>query len=268
MLITVKHLFSKILVLVFFSLLSSCDFTSGVNRDILLAQGYVDSQEFSKAVELYERILKKNPSKIIKTKINFQLAEIYYLYLDQQVKALKYYEFIVENVDDPLWQVKSLEKIADINFSFAKNYNNSLKAYQLLMKFKPKLKNYDYYFFRTAESYFELGNYNKAKEIFTQIYSQQSSTYYVQSIYLLGLVAFYEKNWELSINYWMEYLKREKRKDLITKVKFLIANAYESNEKLKEAYNIYYSLLPVYPNPEVLKSRLKSLYNRRVARKR
>ena len=116
-----KHLYNKILLLFLVFLSSSCDFTSGVNRDILLAQGYVDSQEFQKAVELYERILKKNPSKIIKTKINFQLAEIYYLYLDQQVNALKYYEFIVENVDDPLWQVKSLEKIADINFSFSKN---------------------------------------------------------------------------------------------------------------------------------------------------
>lgn len=266
--ITVKHLFSKILVLVLFSLITSCDFTSGVNRDILLAQGYVDSQEFSKAVELYERILKKNPSKIIKTKINFQLAEIYYLYLDQQVKALKYYEFIVENVDDPLWQVKSLEKIADINFSFAKNYNQAIKAYQTLMDFKPRLKNYDSYLFRLGESYFEMGNYKRSKEIFLQILNDQSGEFYTMAFYQMGLVEFYIKNWEEAVNYWLEYLKREKRKDLIIKVKFLIANAYESNEKLKEAYNIYYSLLPSYPNPGVLKARLKSLYNRRVARKR
>ncbi len=263
-----KHLYNKILLLFLVFLSSSCDFTSGVNRDILLAQGYVDSQEFQKAVELYERILKKNPSKIIKTKINFQLAEIYYLYLDQQVNALKYYEFIVENVDDPLWQVKSLEKIADINFSFSKNYPEAIKAYQTLMSFKPKLKNFDYYLFRLGESYFEVGNYKKSKEIFNQILSEQNGEYYTLAYYQMGLVEFYNKKWDEAVEYWMEYLKREKRKDLITKVKFLIANAYESNEKLKEAYNIYYSLLPTYPNPEVLKSRLKSLYSRRVARKR
>lgn len=263
-----KILFSKLFFILLVLGLSSCDFTSGLNQDILSAQKYVDNQEFSKAVELYERVLKKNPSKLIKTKINYQLAEIYYLYLDEQVKALKYYHFIVDNVDDPLWQVKSLEKIADINFSFAKNYLEAIRAYQILMQVKPRLKNYDYYYMRVGESYFEMGNYKKAKEIFNQIISEPTHPHYVDAFYQMGLIEFYDKNWDKAVEFWLEYLKRERRKDHIVKTKFLIANAYESNEKLKEAYNIYYSLLPVYPNPEVLRARLKSLYARRVARKR
>jgi tetratricopeptide (TPR) repeat protein len=262
------HLFSKLFILLMVLGFSSCDFTSGLNQDILSAQKYVDQQNFAKAVELYERVLKKNPSKIIKTKINYQLAEIYYLYLDEQVKALKYYQFIVDNVDDPLWQVKSLEKMADINFSFAKKYPEAIRSYQILMKVKPRLGNYDYYFLRVGESYFEMGMYNKAREIFNQIISQPTNPYYVEAYYQMGLIEFYNKNWDQAVEYWMEYLKRERRKDQIVKTKFLIANAYESNEKLKEAYNIYYSLLPSYPNPEVLRARLKSLFARRVARKR
>ncbi len=260
-----KILFSKLLIFLF---VLGCDFTSGLNQDILSAQKYVDNQQFDKAVELYERILVKNPSKVIKTKINYQLAEIYYLYLDQQVKALKYYQFIVDNVDDPLWQVKALEKIADINFSFARNFNESIHAYQILMQVKPRLSNYDYYFLRVGESYFELGRYDKAREIFNQIINQPTNPYYVEAYNQMALIEFYNKNWDKAVDYWLEYLKREKRKDQIVKVKFLIANAYESNEKLKEAYNIYYSLLSTYPNPDVLRARLKSLYARRVARKR
>ncbi len=263
-----RPLFNNLFLLFFVLGLSSCDFTSGLNQDILAAQTYVDNQDFHKAVELYERILKKNPSKLIKTKINYQLAEIYYLYLDEQVKALKYYQFIVDNVDDPLWQVKSLEKIADINFSFAKNYHEAIHAYQILMQVKPKLKNFDYYYLRVGESYFEMGGFNKARNIFNQIISQPMNPYYIEAFYQMGLIEFYNKNWDKAVEQWLEYLKREKRKDQIVKVKFLIANAYESSEKLKEAYNIYYSLLPVYPNPDVLRSRLKSLYARRVARKR
>ena len=264
-----RHLlFSKLFILLMVLGFSSCDFTSGLNQDILSAQKYVDQQNFAKAVELYERVLKKNPSKIIKTKINYQLAEIYYLYLDEQVKALKYYQFIVDNVDDPLWQVKSLEKMADINFSFAKKYPEAISAYQILMKVKPRLGNYDYYFLRVGESYFEMGNYAKAREIFNQIISQPTNPYYVEAYNQMGLIEFYNKNWDQAVEYWMEYLKRERRKDQIVKTKFLIANAYESNEKLKEAYNIYYSLLPSYPNPDVLRARLKSLFARRVARKR
>jgi tetratricopeptide (TPR) repeat protein len=263
-----RHLFSKFLFLLMLLGLGSCDFTSGLNRDILAAQKYVDNQEFSQAVELYERILIKNPSKPIKTKINYQLAEIYYLYLDQQVKALKYYQFIVDNVDDPLWQVKSLEKIADINYSFAKSYKEAIHAYQILMQVKPRLKNFDYYDLRVGESYFQMGDYTKAREIFNQILNQPTNPYYVEAFNQMALIEFYSQNWDKAIDYWLEYLKREKRKDQIVNVKFMIANAYESNEKLKEAYNIYYSLLPSYPNPEVLRARLKSLYDRRVARKR
>jgi tetratricopeptide (TPR) repeat protein len=264
-----RHLFNKCSILIIvLGLGCSCDFTSGLNRDILNAQEYVDKQEFSKAVELYERVLKKNPSKIIKTKINYQLADIYYLYLDQQVKALNYYQYIVDNEDNPLFQVKALERIADINFSFAKNFNESIRAYEVLMQFRPKLKNFDYYYLRVGESYFEDGKYNKAREIFNQILNQPTNPYYVEAFNQMGLIEFYNKNWDKAVEYWMEFLKRERRKDQIVKVKFLIANAYESNEKLKEAYNIYYSLLPAYPNPDVLRARLKSLYSRRVARKR
>lgn len=266
--ILVRQLFNSLFFILLILGISSCDFTSGLNQDILSAQKYVDNQEFANAVELYERILKKNPSKIIKTKINYQLAEIYYLYLDEQVKALKYYQFIVDNVDDPLWQVKSIEKIADINFSFAKNFKESIRAYEILMGVKPRLKDYDYYFLRVGESYFEMGKYEKAREIFNQILSQPTNPHYLEAFNQMALIEFYNKNWDKAVEFWFEYLKREKRKDQIVKVKFLIANAYESNEKLKEAYNIYYSLLPVYPNPEVLKARLKSLFARRVARKR
>lgn len=263
-----RLLFNNVIIILMVLGFSSCDFTSGLNQDILSAQKYVDQQNFAKAVQYYERVLKKNPSKLIKTKINYQLAEIYYLYLDEQVKALKYYQFIVDNVDDPLWQVKSLEKMADINFTFARDFPRAISAYQILMNVKPRLKNYEFYFLRVGEAYFEMGNYNKAREIFNQIISQPTNPYYVEAYNQMGLIEFYSKNWDKAVEYWMEYLKRERRKDQIIKVKFLIANAYESGEKLKEAYNIYYSLLPSYPNPEVLRARLKSLYARRVARKR
>jgi tetratricopeptide (TPR) repeat protein len=171
-------------------------------------------------------------------------------------------------VDDPLWQVKSLEKIADINFSFSKNFYEAIHAYQILMQVKPRLKDFDYYDLRVGESYFEMGKYQKAREIFNKILSQPTNPHYVEAFNQMGLIEFYNKNWDKAVEYWFEYLKRERRKEQIVKTKFLIANAYESNEKLKEAYNIYYSLLPSYPNPDVLRARLKSLYARRVARKR
>ena len=60
----------------------------------------------------------------------------------------------------------------------------------------------------------------------------------------------------------------EKREDLIVEAKFLIANAFESSEDLKRAWDIYYSIKGSYPNTKVIFERLNSIRDRRVARKR
>lgn len=248
--------------------LGSCDFTSGLNREILSAQGYVEAQDYQKASEAYERLLRKSPGKNIQSKIHYQLAEIYYLYLSQQPRALEHYKYIVENDENPTSQVRALEKIADISFSFSKKYTEAIRAYQTLLAFRPELQNADFYDFRVAQSYFESGHLAKADQRFMRQSADTNHAHHVESFYYLGLIRFYQQKWEPAVEKWLEYIKREKRKDLIVKTKFLIANAYESGEKLKEAYNIYYSLLDDHPNPQVIKDRLKALYARRVARKR
>ena len=68
--------------------------------------------------------------------------------------------------------------------------------------------------------------------------------------------------------FWDKYISLEKRRDNIVQTKFLMGNAYETMEELKKAYNIYYSILGEYPNNDVIKNRLNSLYKRRIARKR
>lgn len=264
--LSTKILKAPLLAGLFF--LGSCDFTSGLNREILTAQDYVESQNYEKAAEAYERLLRKSPGKNLQTKIHYQLAEIYYLYLNQQPRALEHYKYIVENDENPRNQVRSLEKIADINFSFTKKYPEAIRAYQTLLTFQPRLQNADFYDFRVAEAQFESGQLTKAEQRFTKHSIDTNHAHHVESFYYLGLIRFYQQRWEGAVEQWLEYIKREKRKDLIVKTKFLIANAYESGEKLKEAYNIYYSLLDDHPNPQVIKDRLKALYARRVARKR
>lgn len=261
-----KKIKSKLILLFF--IFSGCGFTSGLYKDILEAQDYVSNRNFEKASEIYESILEKKPTQTIDIKINYQLGEIYSIYLNDYKKALIHYKNVISKANEPLWQVKSLEKIGQISYENLKDYENSKYAYKKLMNFIPKLQNQNFYKFRFAESLFQEEKYKESTEIFKELTQERSSEYGTESYYYIGLINFYEEKWENSISYWFEYLKREKRKDKIVQVKFMIANAYESSEQLKEAYNIYYSIIGNYPNPEVIKSRLKSLYARRVARKR
>ena len=254
------------LFIILFLLMTGCDFTSGLHKEILEAQDHITRREFKKAAAVYENILKKKPSKTIKIKINFHLGEIYSIYLNDQQKALQHFQKLISSSNEPSWQVKALEKIGEIQFEEFKNYNEAKRVYEKLMGFVPKLERQEEYTFRYAQCEFHLKNYGKSAEIFKEL--GKNNQLGADAFYYLGLGHFYKGEWDDAINYWFDYLKRERRKDKIVQVKFLIANAYESAEKLKEAYNIYYSIIGEYPNPSVIESRLNSLYERRVARKR
>ena len=54
------------------------------------------------------------------------------------------------------------------------------------------------------------------------------------------MIFFQTERWDDSIAVWKDYLNLETRKDNIVMAKFLIANAYETVEKLKE-YGFEYS---------------------------
>lgn len=249
-------------------ILSGCGFTSGSYKDILRAQEYISNRNYKKAVNIYRSILLRKPSKKIKIKINYQLAEINSLYLDNYTDSIIHYQNVINLTSEPLWQTKALEKMASISFENTKNFKTARFAYKKLKDFIPKLKKQPFYKLRYALTYFQEERYIKSLKLLKDYIVEEKSENSREAYYHIGLINFYNKKWDTAVSYWFEYLKRENRKDKIVQIKFLIANAYESSEKLKEAYNIYYSILGSYPNPEVIRSRLNSLYQRRVARKR
>ncbi len=264
-----KNSFFIFLGLIFLSLgFLVFDFSPRIHKEILQAQGFIANQEYKKAILRYEHILERNPNKKIEVKILYQLGDLYSIYLSQNEKAIKYYQRIVNLSEDPLWLVRTEERIAEIHFSYLKNYEKALKIYDKLNRFTPKLRNQDFYQFRYSQCLLRLNYLKWAEENFKKIRKNERHEYYIRSAYFLGLINFQKKKWQKSIDYWKDYIRKETRSDNVVQVKFLMANAYETMEKLKHAYNLYYSILGEYPNTEVIQNRLNSIYNRRVARKR
>ncbi len=254
--------------LLLLSFLSSCDFTPRIHRQILIAQNYITAGDYEKAVRQYQEILEEVPPKDIKIKIFYQLGELYAISLGQYDKGLIYYDQIRNLTTEPIWLVKTGERIGDIAFTYIRDYEKSEKVYDELSNFRPKLNNYDLYEYRHAAALVEQNKLDKAVRALLPIQSNPNHKFNSESFFLQGMLHFNNKDWQKSINYLREYIKREKRKDKIVNAKYIMANAYETMEKLKTAYNIYYSILGDYPNTKVLKERLKSVYERRVARRR
>lgn len=259
---------SKILYFIIGVLITSCDFTPPLNKEILTAQQYIIHQEYKKAISKYESILKKNPPKDIQIKINYQLGDLYSIYLSQNKKSLPYYEKILEVSEDPLWLVKTQERMGEIYFSYLKDYQKSQEVYKKLSLFRPSLSKQDFYQLRYAISTLNNKEPNKAQILFDEIIAEKNHEFRTRALYFKGLIYFQKENWLKAVDAWKNYLVFEKRRDNIVQTKFLMANAYETMEHLKKAYNIYYSILGEYPNTQVIKNRLKGIYERRVARKR
>lgn len=254
--------------LAIFLCLQGCDFSSQIQNDILEAQDHIYKQEYQEAVDHYEGILLKNPSTQIRFKVLYQLSEIHTIHLGGPQRAIFYLKKILEETNDPIWIVKVKDKLGDLYFSYLHDFTEARRQYQLLLAFKPPLEKSDFYEYRLAQIYMEMGKNEEAIVIWQKIKGTTKHEYYVDSFFYTGMLSFQNQKWQSAISDWSEYLKREKRVDKQFQTKFLMANAYESMEKLDEAYQLYYSLLGKYPNTQVLKNRLKAIHARKLAQKR
>lgn len=245
-----------------------CDFSSQSNQKILDAQKLLNEFRYQEAVIKYEEVVESIPKGNLKFKLLFQIGEIYSLYLNQPERARLFFDQIIKETEDPLWKVNSTERLADIEFSQFKNYLVSGELYEKLYKFFPPLEKKDLYEIRFAKSLVETDKKFKAREVLNGIIKNPGHQHLAQAYSLLGQLEFREKNWQKAVDFWLDYLKRETNEDYIIQAKYLIANTYETMEELEKAYNIYYSLLGEYPNQQVIRNRMRSIYTRRVDRKR
>ena len=258
---------NKLIILSLF-LLSSCDFTSVVNKEILHAQELADNKQYEEAAAVYEKVLNSTVKPNVKTRIYFHLSELYTSFIPNIDKAIENYKKVLEIDVEPIWHVKSMEKIASIYYEFKKDYPQAIFYYKKLIQYYPPLENYDEYVVKILSALTELKNIDEFEKFVKDNKLSKNAKVAVKLDWYYGLIYFYNQQWMNAINRWKNYLKYEKDADSIVRAKFFLANSYEMVEMLREAYNVYYSILNEYPNKEVIQSRLESLYARRAARKR
>ena len=244
------------------------DFSPRIYKQILKAQDYIKRGNYELAVKEYNKILDDMPTDDLKVKIYYQLGDLHAIHLSNLNKGVEYFEEVLKLTNDPVWLVKSQERLGEINYTFLSNYKDARIVYERLVAFKPKLQKYELYEFRLLNIYLKLNVQDKLRSLASDILKNKSHQHYTETYYILGQIHYQNKEWNKAITFFKEYLKREKRRDRIVNVRFLIGNCFETLEKLKSAYNIYYSILGDYPNTKVIQDRLKAVYERRVARKR
>lgn len=248
--------------------LGVCNFTPTRLNEIEAAQELILQHRYKEAIASYETLLNKTLPREVRVKVYYQLGDLYSIYLSKNEKAIEYYTKAKDSTGDILWTLKTYERIAEIQFSFLKNYEESLLNYSRLTAFLPKLQRNDFYQYRQALSAFRLGKMDLAGEIFRDILMDKQHKYNVISMYYIGLIHFQKEEWKSAVVAWQKYIKNEIPDESVVQTKFLIANAYETMEELKKAYNIYRTIRGKYSNNDIVESKLRAIYDRRIARKR
>ena len=116
--------------IILFLFLTSCDFSPRLHKEILKAQNILLEQKYYQAIASYEEILKEECPSEIKVKIFFQLGELYSTHLFNNRKAISYFRKVRNETSDPRWLYESEKRIAEINFSYLNNYEESMKGYK------------------------------------------------------------------------------------------------------------------------------------------
>jgi TolA-binding protein len=250
------------------TLVCSCDYSSSLDKEIIAGQKAFKEQDYLKATKIYQEVVKKTNNRELKRKLLYRISEILLVEIRDVNSSLGSLNELLSNENDLFWQVKAREKIADINFSYKKNYKEAVYNYHLLSNYKPPLEGVDFYKYRHALALLMSEDYTTASAAFNEIYADKKSTYRLEALFYSAQIKFLQSKWEEAITLYKDYLTQESDAEKIIQAKFLIANCYEMIPKLKEAYNIYYAILEKYPNQDVILRRLKSIYERRRNRKR
>ena len=203
-----------------FFILCGCDFSPRLHKEILEAQSFINTQNYEKAALKYKKILNGVAPKKVKIKIFYQLGELYSIHLDDNNLAINYYSKILKLSEDLRELVKVEEKIAEIDFSYLKNFKRAVESYERLIKFKPRLKKHDFYHYRLGLSYLNFGKLEKAEKTFQEILRDRSHEYYLKSLYNSGLIFFKSKNWKKAIGFWETYISLEKEGTMLFKPSF------------------------------------------------
>ncbi|MGB0453911.1 MAG: tetratricopeptide repeat protein [Bacteriovoracaceae bacterium] len=259
---------TNLLIFIAGLMIQACDFTPPINKEILSAQELIKENAYEEAVKSYFKILKKNPNNDVRVKINYQIGDLYSIYLSDIEESLSYYEEVIKIAFDQRWKQKAQQRLADLYLNHLKDNVKAENLYRDLLNAESDEKNKALYRYRIALANYNDFDFNKAKPIFEKLSKENFGGYTLKSFYYLGMIEFYKENWKAAIRYLEMYVKRENKREELIQAKFILANALESRENLNKAYDLYYSILPEYPNTQVIKDKLKAIYNRRLARKR
>jgi len=258
----------RYLVIVLLLFLESCSSGTG-EQSWILAEELFHQGKYKESIRQFQKVVEADPKSEIGQRAFIRMAEIQNIYLSDYENSIKSYRhFILRSTDRDLI-LFSQEQIATIQFKKIGDYKGAIKSYEILLNYRPKLKNQDEILHQIGECYFRLLNFEKSLFFFKkQLEEYPDSAYAEETLFEISNVYFTKGDYSKAIEAYLEVIRRFPRGKFAVSARFGIASSYEEQDQLEKAYLLLKEIEDVYPNKEAIRTKMKHLLNRKISSKR
>lgn len=232
------------------------------------AKGHQIAKEFDAAVEDYERVVRYAPDSTTGLEAARLGGEICLYEIKDYAKAIFFFRHLVlhsQRISEIRWAQK---KLAEIFYDKLNNYNQAIVEYQRLLQANPQKDELAEYRVNLGKAYFYIGNFDQAISEADDFISKNPNDPKTFDMLMLKANAFLaQKKIEDALTTYALIEKQFPQSEALNEVKLSKSLAYEDKKDWDRAIQVLEEIKDVYPHPDVIALKIKSI-QRRKARKR
>ena len=237
------------------------------NLEKILSEEYLRMEQiqaqgqYEEAAQGFRKIYERRPGFAKAPQALFQTGEILNLYLRRYPEALIAYLEVIKSYPGTELARQSYGQVAEIYNHRLRDYGQAIVFYQRLLD--SGAQEPDRLQYEIADSYFRLENYEQARIEFDILGKNYPDSPLVPEVaYRIAVSYSLEGKLQEAIEGYRDLLEKWPDTGYALEARLGLAAALEEGEELREALKILQELDGVYPNAEVLATRIEKVKER------
>lgn len=237
--------------------------TSQEKSDFRDAQKAIDQGHFRIAMNLLDRVVKRNQTKTIVLEAAREASRISFYEVKDYKKAAEFFRFVVLHSPDADERLQAQKQIASIYFDSMQDYQNAVNEFGKLLEMPHNPLEENQYRMSLARAYFYLGNYFQALSEIEMVLNKDTDENTRFSAYALrGNILVAQKQFGKAAEAFKLLIQSYPERAMKENIGMSLAACYEENNDFKSAVKILEEYRGKYKSPEYIDLRIKRLQER------
>jgi len=242
-------------------------FTAGhryrVHKTFARAEESWEKGDYQKAIDAYLVLAEEYPDDPLADQAQFQIANTYYLFLQQDRQAIRTFRDLIRRDPASPWSLTAQGLLGEIYERRLDDYHQAIVEYQHRINLSPGDEGSDEAQLGVARCYFSLGDFEQAREEY-QIHLEQYPDSSRRDRALTGVADSYyvTRAYQSAIRYYREAAAVSSDPRLRTEAGLGIASCLEESGDLRAALEEFEKVARDHPNPGLVRQRIERIRER------